>query len=166
MQVCFIGHRVIQENEELVSLLKQTILELINKGVTDFLFGSKSMFDDLSWRIVTELKEKYTFIKRIYVRSSYQHIDNAYENYLLERYEQTYFPPKLQNAGKYSYVERNYEMIDKSTYCIFYYNQNYVAQAKRPYKHDKILQKNRRSGTKIAYEYALKKKKTIYNLYK
>ncbi|MBQ7339700.1 MAG: hypothetical protein IJW43_02465 [Clostridia bacterium] len=63
MQVCFIGHRTIQKNEELISSLKQTIIELINKGATTFLFGSKSEFDDLSWELVTELKETFPFIK-------------------------------------------------------------------------------------------------------
>lgn len=112
IKVCFIGHRTIRKDEELISLLKQTIIDLINKGATTFLFGSMSEFDDLSWEIVTTLIAKYPFIKRVYVRSAYQYIDKCYEKYLLESYEEIYFPPKLKNAGKYSYVERNYEMID------------------------------------------------------
>ncbi len=115
MKICFIGHRTIQKNEELIFSLKQTIIDLINKGATHFLFGSKSEFNDLSWETVTALKPKYPFIKRIYVRSAYQYIDKSYEKYLLEFYEETYFPPRLENAGKYSYVERNYEMINSST---------------------------------------------------
>lgn len=102
MKVCFIGHRTIQKDEELISSLKQTIIDLINKGATTFLFGSMSEFDDLSWEIVTTLKTKYPFIKRVYVRSAYRYIDKCYENYLLESYEETYFPPKLESAGKYS----------------------------------------------------------------
>lgn len=166
MRACFIGHRTIQKNNELISLLKQTIVELINKGVTTFLFGSMSEFDDLSWEIVTSLKTTYPFIKRVYVRSAYQYIDNHYKKYLLESYEETYFPPKLENAGKYSYVERNYEMIDKSTYCVFYYNKNYVATLSHQPKHKMLLKSKRNSGTKIAYNYATKKKKIIINLYK
>lgn len=53
------------------------------------------------------------------------------KKYLLESYEETYFSPKLEKAGKYSYVERNYEMIDSSTYCVFYYNENYVPPLSR-----------------------------------
>ena len=154
MQVCFIGHRSIQKKEDLKSSLKQTILDLIHKGATTFLFGSKSEFDDLAWETVTELKTTYSFIKRVYVRSANQNISTSYEKYLLESYEETYFPPKLEKAGKYSYVERNYEMIDNSMYCIFYYNENYIPQSKRT------------SGTKIAYKYAIRKKKQIINLYK
>ena len=90
----------------------------------------------------------------MYVRASYPFLEKSYEEYLLESYEETYFPPKIANAGKYSYVERNYEMIDSSTYCVFYYNKNYITRL------------DRNSGTKLAYEYALKKKKQIINLSK
>ncbi len=75
MQVCFIGHSSIQKNEELISSLKEIILELINKGATTFLFGSMSEFEELSWETVTALKAKYSFIKRVYIRSTYQYID-------------------------------------------------------------------------------------------
>ena len=159
MKACFIGHRNVEKTEELISLLKETIVALINKGITTFLFGSMSAFDDLSREVVSELKKKYPFIKRIYVRSAYQRLGKFYEEYLLQVYEETYFPPKLKNAGKYSYIERNYEMINQSTYCVFYYNESYMPPLK-------TLSVKRNSGTKIAYEYALKKKKTIINLYK
>ena len=153
MKVCFIGHRVIEKTEELISLLKETVVRFVENGVTTFLFGSMSEFDSLSWEIVTEMKETYSSIKRVYVRSAYQYIDKLYEEYLLKFYEESYFPPKLKNAGKYSYVERNYAMIDDCTYCVFYYNESYNVPLKR-------------SGTKIAYNYAVKKKKEIINLYK
>ena len=166
MKVCFIGHRTIKETEELIFSLKETVATLIKKGVTTFLFGSMSAFDELSWKVVTRFMEECPYIKRIYVRSTYQYIDKSYEKYLLEFYEETYFPSKIENAGKYSYVERNYEMIDSSTYCVFYYNEHYIPSLKRPPKHNMLLPTKRNSGTKIAYEYAKKKKKEIINLYK
>ena len=86
---CFIGHRKIENKENLKPLLKQEIVTLLNKGVNIFFFGSMSQFDDLSWEVVTELKEQYPSIKRIYVRSAYQYIDKSYEDYLLESYEET-----------------------------------------------------------------------------
>ncbi len=166
MKVCFIGHKNIDKSQELISLLKETVVTLINKGATTFLFGSMSAFDDLSWEVVTELKKEYLFIKRVYVRSTYQYINESYEEYLLKSYEETYFPPKIENAGKYSYVERNYEMINNSAYCVFYYNQNYIPPLKRSSKDNMLLPSRRNSGTKNAYEYAVKKKKEIINLYK
>ena len=165
MRACFIGHRTIEKTEDLVTSLMEIIVTLIKKGVTTFLFGSMSEFNDLSWEVVTKLKESYPFIKRIYVRSAFQYIDEYYESYLLESYEETYFPPKLENAGKYSYVERNYEMIDNSTYCLFYYNDNYTPPPKQRPMHNVSLT-NRNSGTKIAYAYAIKKKKEVINLHK
>lgn len=161
MQVCFIGHRNTKTSKELISLLKKTVETLINKGATTFLFGSMSKFNDLSWDVVTQLKAQYPFLRRVYVRSAYQHIDKSYEDYLLKSYEETYFPPKITKAGKSSYVERNYEMIDRSTYCIFYYDKNYIPQR----KNNALLLSSPNSGTKIAYEYAIKKRKQIINLY-
>ena len=72
MKACFIGHRIIEKTEELKSSLKETVITLINKGVTAFLFGSMSEFDTLSWEVVTELKKEYSYIKRVYVRAAYQ----------------------------------------------------------------------------------------------
>ena len=157
MKACFIGHRHIHKREELASALRKNIIELICKGTTTFFFGSKSEFNDLCLEIVSELKTRYPFIKRIYVRSAYPYINKDYEKYLLETYEETYFPTQLEQAGKYSYVERNREMIDNSTYCIFYYDENYIPSHQQS--------TNRNSGTKIAYQYAIQRKKVIVNLY-
>jgi uncharacterized phage-like protein YoqJ len=166
MKACFIGHRKIENTKGLATLLNQTITELLTKGVTTFLFGSNSDFDKLSWEVVSSLKKRYPFIKRVYVRASYPHIDKDYEQYLLKSYEETYFPLKIENAGKYSYVERNCELIDKSSYCIFYYNKNYILPLKQATKSNMLLPRKLNSGTKYAYEYALKKKKIVINLYK
>jgi len=166
MQACFIGHRTIEKNEELISSLKETIVILVNKGVNTFLFGSMSEFNDLAWKVVTELKNEYPFIKRVYVRSSYRYIEKSYEEYLFQSYEETYYPVTLENAGKCSYIKRNYEMIDNSTYCVFYYNENYTPPLKRTPKRNTVSTSKRNSGTKIAYDYAMKKKKQIINLYK
>ena len=161
MKACFIGHRKITNANALYDSIKNTVLTLIDKGVTTFFFGGKGNFDNLSWQAVTELKHNYPFIKRVYVRAAYQIIDEFYEKYLLESYEETYFPPRLQKTGKYSYVERNYEMIDCSALCVFYYNDKYLPLTKQTASHAA----QSKSGTKIAYEYALKKKKQIINLF-
>ena len=56
-------------------------------------------------------------------------------------------------------------MIDNSNYCIFYYNENYIPILKRQAKNHALSPIGRNSGTKIAYEYAIKKKKLIINLF-
>ncbi|MBQ9977262.1 MAG: DUF1273 family protein [Clostridia bacterium] len=146
---CFFGHRKINETEELRLKLYKIIENLIiNENVDTFLFGSKSSFDDLCLETVTKIKEKYPNIKRIYVRAEYENISEHYENYLLKSYEETYYPEKIKNSGKAVYIERNFAMIDKSQICIVYYDEQYAP-------------KNRKSGTKIALDYAIKQGKQI-----
>lgn len=146
---CFLGHREINITDELKENLRVVIEHLITEESIDiFLFGSKSRFDSLCQETVTELKEKYPHIKRVYVRAENPYIDESYEAYLLESYEDTYFPKSVIGAGKASYVKRNYEMIDKSCYCIIYYDEQGAPTT-------------RKSGTKIALDYAIKKGKQI-----
>ena len=61
----------------------------------------------------------------------------------------TEYPEKLLVSGKAVYIQRNQEMIDNSKYCIVYYDEQNATTL-------------RRSGTKIALEYAVRKKKEIY----
>lgn len=146
---CFFGHKEISETEELKSKLIEIIERLIVENSVDtFLFGSKSRFNSLCQETVTEMKAKYPHIKRVYVRAEYPHISEQYKNYLLESYEDTYYPEKILNSGRASYVERNYEMIDNSRYCVIYYNVSNSPTT-------------RKSGTKIALDYAIKKGKNI-----
>ena len=162
---CFLGHRKITETDELKARLYDEIEKVILEDkVHTFLFGSKSQFDDLCHKIVTELKEKYPHIKRIYVRAEFPFIDDSYRQYLLERYEDTYYPEKMINAGKFVYVERNYEMIDNSSYCICYYDENYAPPRRKKIKRD-LFDYQPKSGIKIAFDYANKRNLMIYNVF-
>ena len=162
---CFFGHRKMEKSPELIERLTREIEALIiEKAVSTFYFGSKSEFDDLCHKTVTELKEKYPHIKRVYVRSAFQHIPDWYEDSLLEHYEDTYFPEHMEKAGRASYVERNQEMIDKSDFCIVYYDENYAPPRRKNSKRD-LTDYQPKSGTKVAYDYAVKKKKEIINMY-
>ena len=146
---CFIGHKNIEETEELKLNIYKTIEKLIlEEKVNTFLFGSKSRFNDLCYNLVTKIKEKHTHIKRIYVRAEYPIINDNYKAYIKNFYEDTYYPEKILNAGKAVYVERNYEMIKNSRFCVFYYDESSQPTS-------------RKSGTKIALEYAKKSKKEI-----
>ena len=146
---CFFGHREAVQTEEMKAKLYKIVENLIfKKDVDTFLFGSKSKFNSLCHEIVTELKEKHPNIKRIYVRAEYSYINEDYKEYLLQFYEDSYYPEKLLGANKAVYVKRNYEMINKSRYCVVFYNENFA-----PTK--------RRSGTKIALDFAVKKGKEI-----
>ena len=119
-------------------------------------------FDDLCHKIVTDLKEKHPHIKRIYVRSAFQHIPDWYEDSLLNHYEGTYFPEHMENAGRASYVERNQEMINHSKFCVVYYDENYLPPRRKNSRRD-LFDYQLKSGTKVTYDYAVKKKKHIIN---
>lgn len=170
-KICsFFGHRKIDKTEELIAKTTEVIENLINnENVTTFLFGSKSEFDDLCYDIVSELKEKYTHIQRIYVRAEFEYIDGegcrAYKEGLLARYEDTYYPEHMLKAGKSRYVERNQEMINKSDICVFFYDKNYMPPRRRNCKRD-LFDYQPKSGTGIAYNYAIAKKdKKIINIF-
>ncbi len=151
---CFFGHRKIEITNELRKKLYNIIEKLIlEESVDTFLFGSKSQFNDLCYQIICELKASYPYIKRIYVRAKFPYINDDYRAYLLQKYEETYYPDNMIKAGKSVYVERNCEMINKSRFCIIYFDKNYS------------LPRQKKSGTKIACDYAMKKQRRIINLF-
>ncbi|MBO4962339.1 MAG: DUF1273 family protein [Clostridia bacterium] len=152
---CIIGHRKFKKTTELELKIRKTIINLIEKEqVSEFLFGSKSEFTDFCYNIITDISNRYSNIKRIFIRAEHPIISNEYCNYLKTFYDDTYFYNKQLISNKYSYVKRNQYMIDKSDICIFYYDKKYNPKTKT------------QSGTSIAYKYATKKLKQIINLHK
>lgn len=162
---CFFGHRKIiwteELNQQLYTIIENLILE---KKVDTFLFGSKSQFNDLCYKIVTEYKEEYCNIKRIYVRAEFPNINDTYKKYLLQRYEDTYYPSSLINAGKSVYIQRNYAMIDKSSFCVIYYDENYLP-TERTKTQATLIKHQCNSGTKLAYDYTKRKGIWIENVF-
>ncbi len=153
MTCCFLGHRNIEDAKELEVKLFELIEELIvNKNIDTFLFGSKSEFNSLCYDVVDGIKKKHPHIKRVFVRAEYPYISENYRSYLLKSFEDTYYPEHMTDAGRAAYVERNRELIDKSDICIFYYTHDYTPTKKR------------KSGTLLAYDYALRKNKRIINI--
>ncbi len=157
---CFLGHRKIDENLGLREKLYNVIENLIiYENIDTFLFGSKSKFDSLCHDVVSQIKEKYPHIKRVYVRAEYPYIDDNYKAYLLKDYEDTYYPQHIMSAAKAVYIERNYHMIDKSRICVVYFSPDYEPPLKKSGS-----SRQSKSGTKIACEYAKKKGKMIINI--
>lgn len=154
MKVAFIGHRKIEYSQELKNRLTNTIEQLIiNESADVFMFGSVSEFNDLCYEVVTELKARYSHIKRIRVRAEYEYIDSSYTEFLLTLYEDTFYPTMVHGAGKLSYIKRNQVMVDMCDTLIVYCNEKYVPHTRT------------NSGTKIAVEYAKKKNKRQINLF-
>ena len=66
-------------------------------------------------------------------------------------------------SGKAQYVERNQAMIDESDVCIFYYDEKYQPPLRKQSRRA-LNDYQPKSGTRVAYEYAKRKKKDVINL--
>ncbi len=171
---CFIGHRKIEFSVELENKIKSIIENLIvSENVSEFFFGSRSEFNDICHNILTKLKEIYPHILRKFYtcRSEYCVLESERLNLekimsstlhkdvkLMGMEGEIEFSKKLDTTVN-SYIVRNQAMIDGSDYCIFYYDENYSPTTKK-------TNQSKVSGTKKAYEYAIRKKKQIINIYK
>ncbi len=154
MKVAFVGHRKTPESPELKSKIFKTVKELIvNEGANAFYFGSKSVFDGICLDVVTELKEVFPEIKRVYARSMYEEISEQYRNFLLRYYDETFMPDGVAGAGFRAYIKRNNAMIDLCDVLVTYCDPS-SAEKKWP-----------RSGTYLAVKYAKQRKKRIINMF-
>ena len=176
---CFIGHRVIEITDSLIRRLKvlmETLLVCDNVGI--FLFGSNSQFNDIALDIVTDLQKKYPHIKRIAYgckseaffwekdKEYYKKLMSNFYNELVDvmTIDEVFDHKTKYTAGKASYVERNQAMIDNSDFCIFFYDEDYLPKKrKKSKKYTSLYQPQ--SGTKLAYLYAVQKRKKIFNLF-
>ena len=161
---CFIGHRKINDTPELRERLRGILLKLIENGTVNFLFGDHSAFNSLCYDLVTELKETYPDIKRFHFRRDYEDTDDYTMQFLLVGYDETICPKGVGSAGRASYVERNQAMIRESDVCIFYYDENYLPKRRKVSRRD-LFDYQPKSGTAIAYVYAVLQKKQIYNIF-
>ncbi len=173
----FIGHRTVDNIEKIEIKTKNLVERLIlEQNVSTFIFGSRSDFDNLCQKIVSEFKIKYPHIKRIIytcksescvleserdkIEKLYSFITNSPQKLLCvdEEYE---FKNKYM-AGKASYIERNQSMIDNSDFCIIYYRQHYIPKQRKNKTTLSVYQP--KSGTKLAFEYIKRKGKPYFNI--
>lgn len=159
---CFVGHRNTKTTPELAAHVKKIVIDLIKSGVETFYFGSKSMFDYLCYDVVTTLKRTYPHIRRVYVRAEYDYAPEEVK-YFLDDYEDTFMPAQVKGSGRAAYVKRNQFMVDASEYCVFYCNPEYMAPPKKAVHG--LPPKAARSGTQLAYQYAISKNKRVFNLF-
>lgn len=161
---CFIGHRKINDTPQIREYIDELLTRLIKDGITNFIFGDHSQFNSLCYDIVTELKKEYPNIRRIHFRKYYEDANDYTMEILLKGFEDSICPKGVSNAGIASYVERNQAMIRESDICIFYYDETYLPKRRKISKHS-ISDYQPKSGTAVAYEYAVSKNKTIINVY-
>ncbi len=179
LTVCFIGHRKIDDEEQLKIRLKKVLSCLISHGADTFLFGSKSDFNFICWNMVTEFQKRSPHLKRIKYNAPHeaafvskeerQQFEQLYSQLINKEvhysdYEETVDCAKLHQANKNSYIMRNREMIDGSDICVFYYNKDYLPPRRKLSK-KAVFDYQPKSGTAIAYAYAKHKNKQTINLY-
>lgn len=168
---CFIGHRKIDKDIRLTQRVRDVINDLIEyKGVTTFLFGSRSEFDDLCHEIVTDLQKNNLQIKRIMYtcrseravkKEEKEDLEKSWSkllkrNVTLKDYDGAIMIDRIWSAGKASYVERNQNMIDVSDFCVFYCDPQYQPP-KRKYSKRSVGDYQPKSGTQLALAYAYQK---------
>lgn len=158
MTCCFIGHRKVETTDALEQALNIIITHLISIGIENFIFGDHSVFNDLCYNIVTKLKIAYLQICRIKYRKDYPDANEYTMQFLIKGFEYCIIPNGVEKSGKAAYIKRNQAMICHSDYCIFYYSENY-----KP--HSNSHNASRKSGTKLAFDYAKAKHKNILNVY-
>lgn len=143
------GHSKIEITKELENNLKSTFKMLITQeNVKYFYFGGFGEFDDLCHSIITELKNEYSEIYRIFCLSDPRHQRLSKRPKWLkdEDYEEITY---LDLNFDYWYTRiyyRNCEIIDRSDFVVFYVNHA------------------EKSGAYKALQYAIKKKKQIINV--
>ena len=134
MKTCsFFGHRDTEQSEELKQKVKDIVERLIvEESVDTFLFGSRSNFDELCHIVVTELKEKYPYIRRIAYLCKHesgclvgagmelkQRIkDLTGREVYVGEYEEIKESIRVNSARRACYVERNYWMLGDSDFAI------------------------------------------------
>ncbi len=164
LTVCFIGHRRIDGAPELRAKLKETLDMLVADGADKFIFGDHSAFNDLCYEAVTALKEQFPQIQRVKLRTNYDEADEYTMQFLLSGYESNLCPKGVSAAGKAAYVARNQAMIRASDVCVFYYSESYQPERRRETKRS-VGTYQPKSGTRLAYDFAVKQKKKIINLF-
>jgi hypothetical protein len=146
----FFGHRKIENKERVQEIMEGEIERAIEAGCRVFYFGGFGEFDELCYRLVTEIKEAcYSLgIQRIFCVPQEWYLRKKSKYFNEGDYEDIiYLTPSFEGWYKSIYF-RNCAMIDMSDWVIFY------------------AEDRENSGAFKAFKYARKKKnKTIVNIW-
>ena len=144
---CF-GHREIELTEKLKKQLYKIYEDLILDDFDTFYFGGFSMFDDLCYEVVSELKIKYPHIKRVFCVTDERYLRYSKQPCWLK---ETPFEEIIYLTLKFDWwymrvYYRNIEMIEASDFVIFY------------------VENSTNSKITKTFQYAKKKNKKYVNL--
>lgn len=133
----FFGHSEISITDDLKDRLHAELVRLLRDGYDTFYFGGFGDFDHLCWQTVTDLKNDYPQIYRVYCLSDPRHVrlskrpkwlkDTDYEEFTYLNLGFDYWYSRI--------YYRNCEMINQSDFVIFYANNVENSGAYKAYKH-------------------------------
>lgn len=145
---CF-GHFNIDITDDLVERTRREIDKAIEDGVRIFLFGGRSDFDDLCYKIVTEKRKECPElnIERVFCFPLEEQLRKPPRWFIRREYEMLESPSKEFNYWFTAIYYRNLAMIDQSDLVLF------------------CVEPRENSGAYKTYKYAVKKHKHIVNLF-
>lgn len=91
------------------------------------MFGGFGDFDNFCHEIISELKKKYTRIKRVYICEDYKFISRPHKRpkWLKDEDYEAFEYYEMKYTGFYKRIYfRNCEIIDHSDYCVFCVDEN------------------------------------------
>ncbi len=130
--VCFTGHRLLKENQDILfSTVYNTVELLIKDGYLYFCTGGARGFDALAAEVVLCLKAKYPNIHLILVlpfQNHYEH-EKTWNNTEIEQLEthknkasRVIYTQEAYSRG--CYYKRDRQLVDHSSVCIAYQYKN------------------------------------------
>lgn len=145
---CF-GHFSIEITDSLKLRIEQEITNALNDGVRIFLFDGRSDFDDLCYDAVTLKMQEHPeiSIRRVFCFPMDKHLRKPPRWFQRKEYEALECPIKDFDWWYTAIYYRNCAMIDMSDFVLFW------------------VEERENSGAYKTYEYAVKKKKALVNLY-
>lgn len=128
--VCFTGHRKIppKQLETVARRLKETLVELIEKGYLFFGAGGALGFDTLAAQTVLELKADYPQIKLILVlpcvsqADRWSITDKQIYKQIKESADKVVYTAREYTTG--CMHKRNRHLVDNSSVCVCYLTEN------------------------------------------
>ncbi len=137
--VCFVGHRYEWQNIGIYNKLKDTIINLIEKGYTTFYDGGKDSFDNISANIVLELKNKYPQIKLYKILTYYHHEKSKWE--LPNGYNGSIIPDIARFHPKLKITKKNEWIVNNSDIVVCHIRETYKSGAYNTLKYARKISK-------------------------
>lgn len=128
--VCFTGHRKIplEKKDEITRRLKETLIQLINRGYLYFGTGGALGFDTMAAQAVLSLKEEYPLIKLILVLPcksqaiSWSTEDKEVYMEIIRKADKVVYTSQEYFRG--CMQKRNRHLVDYSSVCVCYLTQD------------------------------------------